>query len=213
MLRPVTVVAVATLLVLAGCSGPGDRTPQPIEGTASQATVGEDGLATAGYEEVTVESDRVNRTGTLDVSGDVELRVDYRVRATAQRAVYRTTGGDAPSVFAVYSAPLVSPDAVAVTIDPLADRSTAEVATVVQATYGDFGEFDHVDDGSATLLGNETTLAKHATTAEVDGSTVDVFVYVARTEHGGDVVRAVAVVPRAADDPETLRTLLSALQH
>lgn len=211
--RPLVAAALAALLVLAGCSGPADRTPEPIEGTASEATVGEDGLSTTGYETVVVESDRVNRTGTLDVSADVELQVDYQVRATAQRAVYRSTDGGPPSVFAVYSAPLVSPDSVAATIDPLGDRSTPDVVAIAQGVYGNVGELDHVENGSATLFGNETTLAKYATAAEADGSSVDVFVYVAAVEHEGDVVRAVAVVPRAADDPGAIRSLLSAVGH
>lgn len=213
MTRPLAAVVLTVLLVVAGCSGPGDRTPQPIEGTASPATVGGDALSSAGYEEVTVGSDRVNRTGTIDVSGDVELVVDYQARATAQRAVYRTTDSDPPSVFAVYSAPLVSPESVGVVIDPLGDRSTAEIVGRVQGIYADPGQLDHVENSSATLLGNETTLAKYATTATFEGSSVDVFVYVASVRHDGDVVRAVAVVPRDADDLGTVRSLLSAVDH
>lgn len=213
MSRGVTAVVLAAILLLAGCSGPGDRTPQPLEGTASAATVGDDALSAAGYERVAVESDRVNRTGTIDVSGDVELSVDYQVRATARRAVYRTPDRDPPSVFALYSAPLVSPDAVATTIDPLGDRSRRDVVGRVLGTDAGVGPLDHVENATVGFLGNETTLAKYATTATVDGSPVDVFVYVAAVRHGGDVVWAVAMVPRTDDDPEAVRQLVEGARH
>ena len=145
----------------------------------------------------------MNRTGTIDVAGDVEMTVGYRVRATARRAVYRTPERD----------PLVSPESIDLDIDPLGDRSTREVVALAQGVYADVGELEHVENGSATLLGTETTLSKYATTAVAGGSPVDVFVYVAAVRHGGDVVRAVAVVPRAADDQEAVRTLLAAADH
>lgn len=211
--RGLAAVALAVLLAVAGCAGPGDRTPQPIEGTASAATVDGDARSAAGLEEVAVESGRVNRTGSIDLSGDVEMESDYRVRATAQRAVYRTPDRDPPSVFAVHSVPLVSPESIDLDIDPLGDRSTREVVGLVQGVYADVGDLEHVENESATLLGAETTLSKYATTAALEGGTVDVVVYVASVRHDGDVVRAVAVVPRAADDLGTVRRLLAAVEH
>lgn len=213
MNRAIVGLSLALLIVVAGCSGPGDRTPQPLEGTASAATVGDDGLSAAGYEKVAVRSEPVNRNGTLDVSGDVELTVNYRVRATAQRAEYRQTDGARPAVFALYSAPQVSPDSVDVAIDPLGDRSTVAIVERAQGTYGDLGTLEHVENSTVTLLGVETTLVTYATTAAAEGERVEVRVHVATVEHDGDVVRAVAVTPRDADDAETLRTLLSAVEH
>lgn len=213
MLRGVTAIALAVLLVLAGCSGPGDRTPEPIEGTASAATIDDDDLSAAGYERALVESRGVNRTGTIDVSGDVEMTVEYRVRATARRAVYRSTDGDLPSIVALYSVPLVSPDSVDATIDPLGDRSTAAVVGRVQGTYADVQSLEWVENRSVKLLGNETTLVEYATTAAVDGQSVDVVVSVARVRHAGDVVRVVVILPRDSADPTAVRRLLGAVQH
>jgi len=213
MTRPLLTLALAAVLVTAGCVGAGDRTPAPIEGSASAATVSEEGRSAAGYEEVAVESDRVTRSGTIDVSGDVELSVDYRANATARRAVYRARDADPPSVFAVYSVPLLSPERVDVTVDPLGDRSTAEVVARSQGTYDGFGDFEHVENASVTVLGTETTLVNYATTANAGGTTVDVDVYLTVVEHEGDLVRTVAVVPRADDDPGTVRTLLESVQH
>lgn len=211
--RPLTVVVLVGLVVVAGCAGGADRTPEPIRGEATPATVSQSGLSSSGYEQVTVDSQRVNRTGTIDVSGDVEMTVNYQVRATAQQAVYRKSDAELPSVFALFSVPLVSPDSVDVSIDPMGDRPLSEVAARSQETYADFGDLEHVTNASVTLLGTETTLQKYATTADADGNTVDVYVYVAVVEHDGDVVRAVAVLPQEADDAEMVRTLLASAQH
>lgn len=212
MVRTFTVVALACVVILAGCGG-GDRTPQPLRGEATAATAGQDALSAADYEQVAVESMQVNRSGTLDVSGDVELTVNYQIYATAQRATYEHSSTDSPSVFALLSVPLVSPDAVDVTLDPMGDRSLREVTDRAQPTYTNVGPLDHVSNKSATLLGTDTTLQKYATTAEADGSTVDVYVYIAVAEHNGDLIRAVAVLPQDADAPETVRTLLESAQH
>lgn len=213
MARPLVVLALVALLVLAGCGGPGDRTPQPLEDAASPATVEAGALSAANYQEARVDSDRVVRTGTIDVSGDVELSVNYRAEVTAKRAVYRHRDADPPAVFAVYSVPLVSPERVDITIDPLGDNSTAEVAARSQTTYSAFEGLEHVENTTTTALGNETTLRTYEATASADGATVDVFVYVATVEHDGDVLRAVAVLPRADDDPDTVSTLLDGVQH
>lgn len=213
MNRIFAVVALAGLVAIAGCAGGADRTPEPIRGDAAQATASQSGLSSAGYEQVSVDSVRVNRTGTIDVSGDVEMTVNYQVRATAQRALYRKSDADSPSVFALFSVPLVSPDSVDVTIDPMGDRTLSEVASRSQETYSDFGDLEHVTNESATLLGTDTTLQKYATSADTGGNTVDVYVYFAVVEHDGDVVRAVAVLPQDADDSEAVRTLLESAQH
>lgn len=213
MARPLVVLALVTLLVLAGCGGPGDRTPQPLEDAASPATVEAGALTATDYQEAHVESERVTRTGTIDVSGDVDLRVNYRANVTARRADYRHRDADPPAVFAVYSVPLVSPDSVDVTIDPLGDRSPGEVAAGSQTPYSGFENLEHVENASATLLGIDTTLRKYEGTASEDGATVDVAVYIATVEHDGDVVRAVAVQPRADDDRDPVTTLLDGVQH
>ncbi len=214
MTRPSVVIVVALAIVLAGCGGDGgNRTPEPIEGTASTATVGGDALSETGYAEATDETTTVNRSGTLDVSGDVELTVNYRIIATGQRTVYRSDGSTPPAVFALLTVPVVSPDSVDVDLDPLGDRSTVEVVTRAQGTYRDFDEFERVRNRTVETLGAEVTLQEFATTATTDSGSVSVSVFIARVEHEGDVVRAVAVLPADAADPGVVRTLVSAIQH
>jgi hypothetical protein len=207
----VTAVAVALLLVLAGCGATGgDRTPETITAAAGQATVSDAALSATGFSERTVEQGLLADSGTLAVAGDVEMEVNYRIEATTHRAVYAS---DADSVFAVYSVPLVEPDDVAATIDPIGGRSLTEIGTRAQDTYGEFGDLANVENATVTMLGDETTLAKYATTADGPDVRTEVFVYVAQVHHDGDVVVAVAVMPRATDDAEAVRTLVGGIEH
>lgn len=201
----------AVLVVLAGCSGgggDGGRTPQPIEANASQATVGADALSGTGFTEESVERVRVNRSGTLQISGDVQMSLGYQVRATGWRAVYRSDA----AVFALYTVPLAKPERVAATIDPLGDRSLATVVDGAQDTY-DVGGLDHERNRTATVLGDERPVRQYAGSATADGESVDVTVHVATVEHDEDVVRAVAVTPVDAADWATVRELLGGVEH
>jgi hypothetical protein len=66
-------VVLAVTVALAGCGGAGDRTPEPIEATAAQATVDATTLSETGFTESAVEQVRVNRSGQLTISGDVNM--------------------------------------------------------------------------------------------------------------------------------------------
>ncbi|MEF8801469.1 MAG: DUF6517 family protein [Halolamina sp.] len=207
----VGVVAVALLVVLAGCGGPsGERTPETITATAGQATVSDVALSATGFSERTVQERQLSDSGTLDVSGDVEMEVTYRIEATTSRGVYASGEG---SVFAAYSVPLVEPDDVAATINPLGGRSVSDVVTHAQDTYGEFGDLDHVENTTVTMLGTQTTLGKYATAASGPDGSTEVFVYVAQVQHDGDVVVAVAVLPQANDDAEAVRMLVGGIER
>lgn len=212
MHRAGTAVCLAVLVVVAGCSGPGQRTPEAITAEASKASVADAALEETGYREVSATSRPFNDSGTISVSGDVELSVQYRLRGTAWSAVYRGEGDPAP-VFAVLSVPQVRPEEVAVAVNPLADRSTADVATTAQDRYRDVEDVRHVENRTATVLGNETTVSVHRATATVDGDSVEVTVAVASVRVGTDVVVAVAISPRDADESGAVTTLLEAIDH
>jgi len=205
---PVLVV----VLVLAGCSaGPGDRTPEPIEATASEATVPEGTLSEAGFSASGVEEVRVDRSGTLPVSGDVQMDLGYQVRATGWRADYRSSDGG--TVFALYTVPLAEPERVDAQIDPLGNRTTPEVAAEAQTAYGDLRGLEHERNRTVTVLGTETTVRQFSGTATRDGGTAEVTVYLAVVDHGSDRVRAVAVAPRDVEEWERLRPVFEDVSH
>lgn len=204
-------LATALVVVLAGCGGMGGpRTPETITATAGEATVSEAALSETGFTERNRTTRQLADSGTLEVAGDVQMEVNYRIEATTSRAVYGDADG---SVFAVYSVPLVEPDDVAATIDPLAGRSVTDVATRAQDTYGRFGELEPVENATVTMLGTEVTLARYVTTATGPNGSTEVILSVARVRHDGDVVVAVAVVPAPDDEISTVRTLVGGIDH
>jgi len=211
-MRHVSLVAVVVLVVVAGCSGgPGDRTPQSIEADASQATVTESALSEAGYAEASAGQVAVNRSGTLQISGDVQMNLGYRVNATGWRTVYESSDGR--SVFALYTVPQAKPDNVAATIDPLGDRSLETIVDGSQDVYGETSDLEHVQNRTATVLGGEATVRQYAGSATAGGESTDVTVYVATVDHDGDIVRAVAVVDAETDDWSTVRPLFEGVQR
>ncbi len=211
-MRRTRVALLLTLVVLAGCNaGPGDRTPEPIEAEASAATVPEEALPSSGLSESGREEVAVDRSGTLSVSGDVEMNLGYQVRATGWRTTYRLADGRA--VFGLYTVPLAEPERVDVRIDPLGDRSLPAIVATAQTTYSDPGDLERVQNRTATLLGTETTVEQFAGTATRDGETVAVTVHVTTVDHEGDRVRAVAVAPRGTDNWNQLRGLLENTAH
>ena len=208
----VGLVLLLALVVLAGCNaGPGDRTPEPIKVSASEATVPAESVSGAGFSADGVEEVGVDRSGTLSISGDVEMDLGYQVRATGWRATYRAS--DSETVFGLYTVPMAEPERVDARIDPLGDRSLSEVVAGAQTTYGDPGDLEPVQNRSVTMLETETTIQQFAGTATRDGETVEVTVYVATVDHDSDRIRAVAVAPRGADDWDRLQGLFESVTH
>lgn len=208
-LAPITLAA---LLVVAGCAGPGNRTPVAIQGSAAKATVAGDALGAAGYEEVAVTPGTLNTSGTLSIAGDVQMDLSYRVRAETWRAAYARSADAGPAVFALLSVPLVKPENVAATINPLRTVSTAATVERAQDRYAVEG-LTHERNRSTTLLGTDVAVRQYAGEGTVEGSTTEVVVFVASVRHDGDVVTAVAVAPAGAADWATVRDLLSAVDH
>lgn len=200
------------LVVLAGCgAGPGERTPEPIEAEASAATVPDGAISAAGFFENSREEIAVNRSGTLTISGDVEMSIGYQIRATGWRSTYRSTDGG--TVFGLYTLPLAGPERVDTRIDPVGDRSLSEIVAVAQAVYSDPGELETEQNHTATVLGTETTVQQFAGTATRDSETVEITVYVTTVDHEGDRIRAVAVTPREASGWDRLRGLFEKTAH
>jgi hypothetical protein len=206
------VILLLTLVVLAGCSaGPGDRTPEPIEAEASPATVSGGALSATEFSESGREEVDVDRSGTLSISGDVEMSLGYQVRATGWRTTYRAAEGK--TVFGLSAVPLAEPERVDVRIDPLGDRSLPDVVTAAQTTYSDPGELARVRNRTVSVLGTEETVQQFAGTATRDAETVEVTVYVATVDDDGDRIRAVAVTDREADHWNRLRRLFENIDH
>ncbi len=213
--RLILILGVVVVTIgLAGCNGTGGaETPEPITASASPATVSDHALTTAGYEEDSVEERELTASGRLDIAGDVQMELRYTIRATTSRAIYRDGDASPPRLFSVMSVPFAKPEQVSATINPLRDRSLSDLANRSQDTYSGISDLRHTENITVSVLGNETTLAKYSATATTANGQTDVYLYVVRFRHEGDILIGIALGPQSADDPATIRTLAEAIQH
>lgn len=211
-MRRATLAVVVALVVLSGCGRGGTGTPQAIEANASQATVGADALSAAGYERVALERGHVNASGTLSIAGDVQMDLGYQVEADTWRAVYRPADGSAATL-AVYSVPLAKPENVAARIDPLAERSLADVVALSQAHWTDVRDLRHTRNRTVRVLDTDATVRQYTGTATREDAPEDVVVFVTQVRHDGDLIRVVAVLPAGAGEWGEVRPLFEAVRH
>lgn len=211
MVRPSVVVAIVAIVLVAGCGG--DREPDPITDSATAVSVSEDALDATGYGTLSADRPRFTTSGQATISGDVQMNLRYQFNATTSRAVYGNEN-DPPGVFAVWAVPLIEPEDVALTVDPLRDRDPTMVATRAQDRYQEITSVDPAAGGNLTgsMLGTDVTVARYEATARVDGSTTDVRLAIASVTHNGDVVIAVSITP-SPPDAETVRRFLAGVRH
>jgi hypothetical protein len=191
-------VALAVLVVLAGCGGGGGETDDgPLVADAAPATVDDAALSTTGYDLVERSNRTTNTTVTISFEGDVTLNSVFDVRATTARAVYeRRVPGVKPST------------ALAAPWNPFANREVTTLAT--DATGVAVRDARPTGNETVGLFGNETTLRRYeATVAGGEPATVAV----ARARHGDDFVYVVAVAPRGADDRDRVARLTAGVGH
>ncbi len=202
-------VAIALLLVLAGCGGGGETDNGPIVAEAAPATVGDAALSATGYELVERSNRTTNTSVTISIQGDVEVTSTFDVRATTRRAVYGRETSARQAVVGVLSVPGVKPsEALADPRNPFADRDVTALAT--DATGVTVRDARPTANGTVTLFGNETTLRRYEATAEGD---TPVTVDVALARRDGDFVYLVAVVPRGADERDRVARLAAGVRN
>lgn len=209
MSRTLSAVAVALLVVLAGCSSGTEH----VEAEGASARVPADALSETGYERVSAVERTVNATLIVTLQGDVQGRNSVDVTATVPVVTYRR-GTDPAAVFAVASSPSVTvvenPEQ---TADPLSTRSPAALVEFVQSTYANVTGVEQTDTASVTMLGGETAVRTYRATATTDGSSTAILVDIARVAHDGDVVTVVAVRPASGDNPGRSSALFEAVRH
>jgi len=175
---------VACTAALAGCSVLPEES-EPIEASASAPAVLP---GSSEYSLVAESSPTIETTVTVDFSGDVELTSRQDVIATVFQRVYESASG---ARFGLLTAPAVRVvDQPEVVRDPLTAVDDARV--VALATDTDVEALSEwSEDGSAILLGTETT--QMAAAATLSGS--EEALARVRVRAGEDSVTAVATDP------------------
>jgi len=181
---------VACTAALAGCSVlPEEREPIEASATAPAVLPG-----SSEYSLVAESTPTIETTVTVDFSGDVELTSRQDVIATVFQRVYESPSG---ARFGLLTAPAVQVvDQPEVVRDPLTAVDDARVvALATDADVDSVSEWS--DDGSAILLGTETTqMAARATLGGSEQALARV-----RVRAGDDSVTAIATDPDDAAPP------------
>ncbi|MEF8828617.1 MAG: DUF6517 family protein [Haloarcula sp.] len=181
---------VACAAALAGC-GLLPEESEPIEASAAAPAVLPE---SSDYSLVAEGNPTIETTVTVDFSGDVELTSRQDVIATVFQRVYESASGER---FGLLTAPAVQVvDQPEVVRDPLTAVDDARVVGLATDAAVD-GVSEWSENGSATLLGTETT--RMAASATLDGSERDLARV--RVRAGEDSVTAIATGTDAAAPP------------
>ena len=212
MVRPSIALLIAILVVAAGCSG--NREPDPITDSAMAVSVSDGALEKTGFSQLTADRPRFTTSGQASISGDVQMNLRYQFNASTRRVVYGSTDSP-PRVFAVWAVPLIEPEDVALTVDPLRDMGLATRAERAQDRYDRITSVEPASSGNLTarFLGTDVQVARYSATASRDGSETAIRLAAVTVTHDGDVVTAVFISPTGSVPPETIRSLLTAVQH
>lgn len=209
--RTLSTCLVVLLAVTTGCLGLVTGS-QPIQATATEATVSDSVLQSAGYEHARTETRHENQT--FSVAGQTR-----EANVTSHFAEYQKTVDLGPvgeyraAVFGVLATPQVN--VLGRARNPVGDMSSVELVHLLQSErYDELSVGRTVGTANETMLGTETTLTKLEGTVAIGSFDVDVYVHVARVRHDGDFVVAFAAYPQSNPDEEaTVRTLLRGVEH
>lgn len=185
--------------------------------SASPASVSEDALASAGYEE--------NRTREQSLEKEFEVGGESRtVGITNHYAEYDHTvdlsvigiGSQRAATFTAATTPQA--EVLGETFNPIDDMSPAEILGRAQGRYGGIEDLQRVTEFDTTLLGDTTTVTRFHGSAQLGdtGQEVDVELQVSdAVGSNGDFVLAVGGYPQQMADSErdNYETLVAGVQH
>lgn len=206
---------------LAGCL---DEVPfignSPLEFAATPASVPASALAETGYEEI--EHEEVVVTRTYEVAGqtqDVEVTnhmAEYAKELDLGPLETITGQTFEAAVFVALSTPQVT--VMGQTFNPVGEMSALELADLVQEQYDDMGSLDQVDETTAPLAGESTTVGKFETEAELVTAemSVDLTLHIAEAVAvGDDFVIAIGGYPTAMapEEQPNVFALMDAVEH
>jgi hypothetical protein len=207
--KALAVVSVLLLVSLSGCS----FLAGPLEFSANKATIADAAVEDAGYEEVAVTEDVIEREFS-------RAGVTKQVRVTNWMAMYERSidlgalGTQRAAVVSILSTPKIE-IAGQGPFNPVGDYSNADLVTLVQDQYEGLSDLQQVEDRRVSILGQTATVSKYSATATLDGGAeVDVYLHVTKVEHGDDYVIAVAVHPQALPNAQQrVDAMLQNVQH
>lgn len=211
VVRAVGAAAVGGLAATSGCLDALTGS-EPTEISAEPATVPEAALDETGYAEYRVEPMEIERT--FEMAGQSRTVVVRNQLAQYDKAVEFAGQRYRAAVFTVLSTPAV--EFAGRTFNPVGGMSTADLARRMLGRYEGVTGVRQLDDGTAQVLGTETTVGVfEAETELTEGVTVDTRIHVANAVRAGaDFVVPVGAYPALlSGEADAVRTLMGAVEH
>lgn len=203
---------VALLLTTSGCIGflLGN---EPLEFSASNATVGDEALSDTGYE--------IDNSTTLVENRSVENLGDRRVVAESHVNVYSKSDRFLDEqrqvgMFAVVSVPEV--EVLGRSFNPVEDMSNEEMLDRFQSEMSD----DYQDANFTAeetkqvdgVLGERANVTRFTGTTEFDGEEIEIAVYVTKVKHEGDWIVMLGAHPTQRPEEEfNVEQLMQSVEH
>lgn len=206
--RTVAVAALATLIVLAGCTGTLFSTE------AAPATVPVDAYESVGY--VHGNTSAIPLTYTVGAAG-----VSRNVTVTSWLSGYsKTTSDNQTTGLVVLSTPNV--EVAGEPLNPfgrasdgvLLDRVLESASSFgASAWVGEVSDLRKLETTERQILDTPTNVTTYAGSVDAEGTRIGVLVHVMTVAHDDDVVVAVAVHPDTMDETDAVIGLMERIEH
>lgn len=209
MRRVVAAIAVALIMSTAGCGFVMGN--QPLNVSSSKVNVSQSAQSSAGYEETNVTALNWNRSFSI-ANQTRTVHVKNWLAQYERQVTLPGVGSQRAAVFAAFSTPAVK--ILDRTFNPIGDMSHKEIVEKFASQYEGVQVDEKVDTRQVEALGAKRNVSRFSGQAQLAGSTVDVYINVARFEHDGDYIAVIAVYPqRLQGERDNVDTLIEGLQH
>ncbi|WP_135822563.1 DUF6517 family protein [Halostella litorea] len=184
------------------------------EFSASPATAGDASLDETGYEQANdEETSKQEVSRTFSAAGQEREVVATNYMSEYERSVSFLGMEQQAAVFVAFSTPKV--DLFGKTFNPIDDMSNRELIQQVQGRYEGMEVGQEEGTTQIDTLGETVELSKFPGQADLDGTSVDVYIHIGQVSHDGDFVVPIAVYPQEIDDREeqNVVSLVEGLEH
>jgi hypothetical protein len=209
MRASIALLMVAVVATTAGC---GFLTgEESLNFEATEAPVSNETLSDTGYEKASERSQTISRDFTV-ADQTRTVNVTNHLHQYDREVDLGPVGSQRAAVFATIATPEV--DVAGQTFNPIDDLSNRELLSRFESEYDGLSVGQQVDNRTHTVLGTETGVEKYEGTADLDSTSVDVYIHVTTVKHESDFVVALGIYPQELDgEEERVFTMLDGIQH
>jgi len=179
---------------------------------ASPVTASDASLEETEYEQANDDETRKQEVSRTFSAADQEREVvAVNYMSEYERSVSFLGMEQRAAVFVAFSTPQV--DILGKTFNPIEEMSNRELIQQVQGRYEGMEVGDEVETADVDTLGETVEVSKFEGQADLDGTSVDVYIHIGQVKHDGDFVVPIGVYPQDVDQEANVVTLIEDLKH